>query len=70
MYTYILVQTRTYRSLPSLKKCKQISNPQSCAYLAQSLPLRYGATDLNAGEGLPLRYGATDLNAGEGEEIC
>ena len=56
MYKYIRVHKRTYRSLPSLKKCKQISNSQSCAYLTQSLPLRYGATDLNAGEGEEICY--------------
>ena len=54
---YMPVRTRTYGYIrvhavpyPFKKKCKQVSNPQSCAYLAQSLPRRYGATDLNAGE--------------------
>ena len=41
-YVYIRVHTRTWRFLPFPKRCKQVSNPQSSAYYAQSLPLRYG----------------------------
>ncbi len=48
MYKYIQVHTRTYSSLPSLKKVRTGLEPEILCIPHQSLPLRYGSTDLNA----------------------